>query len=110
MNEKYTHNILGSVFKDGELFALTQGEAQATKLCIELNTLHEENQELRLDNDIKFWKHQFMNQYNENQFILHELSLAINNGYEVSDEFKKWMDDLAVKNKEVMAKHERLFE
>ena len=47
MNEKYTHNILGSVFKDGELFALTQGEAQATKLCIELNALHEENEALK---------------------------------------------------------------
>ena len=47
MTEKYTHNILGSVFKDGELFALTQGEAQATQLCIELNALHEENQSLK---------------------------------------------------------------
>ena len=75
-----------------------------------LNALHEENQELRLDNDIKFWKHQFMKQYNENQFIIHELNLAINEGYEVSDKFKKWIDDLRERNKEVMAKHERLFE
>ena len=110
MTEKYTHNILGSVFKDGELFALTQGEAQATKLCIELNALHEENQELRMDNDIKFWKHQFMSQYNENQVILHELSLAINKGYEISDKFKKWIEDSAERNKEVMEKNERLFE
>ena len=51
MNEKYTHNILGSVFKDGELFALTQGEAQATKLCIELNALHEENEQLTKEID-----------------------------------------------------------
>lgn len=49
MTEKrYTHNILGSVFKDGKLFALTDGECQAITLCIELNELHEENKELRL--------------------------------------------------------------
>ena len=75
-----------------------------------LNALHEENQELRMDNDIKFWKHQFMSQYNENQVILHELSLAINKGYEISDKFKKWIEDSAERNKEVMEKNERLFE
>lgn len=75
-----------------------------------LNELHEENQELRMDNDIKFWKHQFMSQYNENQVILHELSLAINKGYEISDKFKKWIEDSAERNKEVMEKNERLFE
>ena len=42
MTDKYTHNILGSVFKDGEIIALTQGESQAISLCIELNELHEE--------------------------------------------------------------------
>ena len=48
MTEKrYTHNILGSVFKDGKLFALTQGECQAITLCIELNELHEENMMLK---------------------------------------------------------------
>jgi len=80
------------------------------KLVDLLNELHEENQELRMDNDIKFWKHQFMSQYNENQVILHELSLAINKGYEISDKFKKWIDDSAERNKEVMEKNERLFE
>lgn len=74
------------------------------------NALHEENQELRQDNDIKFWKHQFMTQHNRTQLILHELSLAMNEGYEVSDKFKEWLDDLTEKNKEVITKHERLFE
>ena len=48
MTEKrYTHNILGSVFKDGKLFALTEGESQARTLCIELNELDEENEKLK---------------------------------------------------------------
>lgn len=84
--------------------------ANWNNVCNLLNELHEENQELRMDNDIKFWKHQFMSQYNENQVILHELSLAINKGYEISDKFKKWIDDSAERNKEVMEKNERLFE
>ena len=51
MTEKrYTHNILGSVFKDGKLFALTQGECQAITLCIELNELAEENEQLKQKN------------------------------------------------------------
>ena len=75
-----------------------------------LNALHEENQELRQDNDIKFWKHQFMMAHNSNQVILHELSLAMNEGYEVSDKFKEWLDNLTEKREEVIKKHERLFE
>lgn len=86
------------------------GQLTASECVDLLNTLHEENQELRMDNDIKFWKHQFMSQYNENQVILHELSLAINKGYEISDKFKKWIDDSAERNKEVMEKNERLVE
>ena len=72
--------------------------------------LRKENKELRQDNDIKFWKHQFMTQHNRTQLILHELHLAMNEGYEVSDKFKEWLGDLREKNKEVITKHERLFE
>ena len=57
MTEKrYTHNILGSVFKDGEVFALTEGESQATTLCIELNELHEEKETYkRLFNEMAYY-------------------------------------------------------
>lgn len=84
--------------------------ASSKEICDLLNALHEENQELRQDNDIKFWKLQFRAQHNCTQLILHELSLAMNEGYEVSDKFKEWLDDLTEKNKEVITKHERLFE
>lgn len=80
------------------------------KLQEENEHLKKENKELRQDNDIKFWKHQFMTQHNRIQLILHELSLAMNEGYEVSDKFKEWLGDLREKNKEVITKHERLFE
>ena len=82
--------------------------------CQELEKVNEqlrkENKELRQDNDIKFWKHQFMTQHNTTQLILHELHLAMNEGYEFSDKFKEWLGDLREKNKEVITKHERLFE
>lgn len=54
-------------------------------------------QRLKLDNDIKFWKHQYMHQHNSTQLILHELYLAISNGYEVSDNFMEYIDDLQVR-------------
>ena len=79
-------------------------------LLNENEQLRKENKELRQDNDIKFWKHQFMTQHNTTQLILHELHLAMNEGYEVSDKFKEWLGDLREKNKEVITKHERLFE
>ena len=98
------------VIDDTQLNILLDGGEDKEDMVDLLNDLHEENQELRQDNDIKFWKHQFMTQHNRTQLILHELSLAMNEGYEVSDKFKEWLDDLREKNKEVITKHERLFE
>ena len=89
---------------------VTHSNFMINKLGDENRQLKKENQELRQDNDIKFWKHQFMIQHNSTQLILHELSLAMNEGYEVSDKFKEWLDDLTEKNKEAITKHERLFE
>ena len=71
--------------------------------------LRKENEELRQDNDIKFWKLQCMRQHNSTQVILHELSIAIKQGYEVSDEFKKYTDDLEENNKKMIEKNKRLF-
>lgn len=73
-----------------------------------LNKLHEENQELKEDNDIKFWKHELMIQWNTTQIISHELSLAIENGYEISEDFKKYLDELKERHEENMKKAERL--
>ena len=71
--------------------------------------LKQENKELREDNDIKFWKLQCMRQHNSTQVILHEVSLAIKKGYEVSDEFKKYIGDLEENNKKMIEKNKRLF-
>lgn len=103
------HDDMKAKGVDGYIAYLSD-EERANNLCDLLNELYSENQELRLDNDIKFWKQEFMIQHNRTQLILHELSLAINEGYEVSDEFKEMVRELKEKNKETMKKHKRLFE
>lgn len=55
-------------------------------------------------NDHKFWKHQFMHQFNSTSLIMHEISLAINEGYEVSDKFKEYLDECKMQNEERMKK------
>ena len=70
--------------------------------------LKQQNTELKLDNDIKFWKHQFMMSYNASQIIMHEISRAIDDGYEVSEEFQKYLNELKVQNNENKEKMERL--
>lgn len=70
-------------------------------LCLLLNELSDENEqlqnqidELKQDNDIKFWKHKWLHESNANSVLLFELGKAINGGYEVSDKFKDFMNDL----------------
>lgn len=82
-----------------------------------LNQLHDENEqlkkenkELRQDNDIKFWKLQCLQSLNNNQVMLFELSRAIQQGYEVSDKFKQYLDEIKEQDKEIREKHKRLFE
>ena len=65
------------------------------------DTLEEENEqlqnqidELKQDNDIKFWKHKWLHESNANSVLLFELGKAIDGGYEVSDKFKDFMNDL----------------
>lgn len=70
--------------------------------------LKKENKELKFDNDIKFWKLQFMKEYNSHQLIMHELSLAIDAGYTISDDFQKYLDSLREQNKKNIEKAERL--
>ncbi len=100
--------------KDGKDFAwfllddYTNDEVD--KVIGELNHLHEENTELRQDNDIKFWKLQCIQSSNNNQIMLFELSRAIQQGYEVSDKFKQYLDEIKEHDKEIREKHKRLFE
>lgn len=74
----------------------------------EIEIITEENKELKEDNDIKFWKHELMIQWNTTQLISHELHLAIENGYEISEDFKKYLDELKERHEENMKKAERL--
>ena len=78
------------------------------KLSEENKQLKQQNKELKLDNDIKFWKHQFMMKYNTTQLIMHELAKAIDNGYEVSSEFQKYLNELKARDSENREKMERL--
>ena len=80
----------------------------AVRLQKENEQLKQQNKELKSDNDIKFWKHQFMMNYNETQLIMHELAKAIDNGYDVSSEFQKYLNELKARNNENREKMERL--
>lgn len=82
-------------FVENEIFQCEYSD-EAKSLCNVLNDLDyeksnlkkenaqlkQQNKELKSDNDIKFWKHQFMMNLNTSQIILHELAKAIDNGYE----------------------------
>ena len=70
--------------------------------------LSKENKELKSDNDIKFWKLQCIRFSNGNGIILHEISRAIEEGYEVSNEFKQYLHDLKVQNEKNVEKAKRL--
>lgn len=81
----------------------------ADKYFEENKQLKEENKELRQDNDIKFWKLQCMNYFNSNSLFMSEISRAIKKGYEVSEQFQKYLDELKENNKEIKEKNKRLF-
>ena len=74
----------------------------------ENNQLKKENKELRQDNDIKFWKHQFIMEYNASKIMMHEISRAVDGGYEISEEFQKYLNELRVQNDKNKEKMERL--
>lgn len=78
---------------------------EISEMCNKLNQLSKENgqlkqriSELKEDNDHKFWKLQFMHQYNKTQLIVHEISKAIKQGYEVSDKFQEYLNELKAYN------------
>lgn len=79
-------------------------DANVQQIVDKLNTQEERIRELLQDNDHKFWKHQFMHQFNSTSLIMHEISLAIDNGYKVSDDFKEYLDGLKKKHEKGMKK------
>lgn len=75
----------------------------------EIRQLKEENDELKQDNDIKFWKLQCMHYFNSNSLFMSEISRAIKKGYKVSDKFQEYLDELKEDSKKIEEKNERLF-
>jgi len=74
-----------------------------------LNEQDKTIKELKQDNDIKFWKLQCIHYFNSNSLFMSEISRAIKKGYEVSDKFQEYLDELKENNKEIKEKNERLF-
>ena len=91
-----------------DVFADSLTGSEIIGLLNENEQLKKENKELKFDNDIKFWKLQFMEVQNSTQLIMHELSLAIDAGYTISDDFQKYLDGLKEQNKKNIEKAERL--
>ena len=83
-------------------------EKENQRLNTEIEQLKQQNKELKSDNDIKFWKLQCIRFSNGNGIILHEISRAIEEGYEVSNEFKQYLHDLKVQNEKNVEKAKRL--
>ena len=98
----YDNFDLNIMFTDRELndvcnemgWELSEKGIKINQLEKENEQLKSDNQELKQDNDIKFWKHECIKEANANSVLLFELGKAIDGGYEVSDKFKDFMNDL----------------
>lgn len=74
----------------------------------EVLDLLNENEELKLDNDIKFWKKEYLQLSNHQQVIFHELAEAFKQGYKPSKEYQKMINDEKERIEECKQKMERL--
>ena len=94
---------------DGEYLNASDAVRLLNKFQKENEELKRENNELREDNDIKFWKLQCMHYFNSNSLFMSEISRAIKKGYKVSEQFQKYLDELKEDTKEIKEKNKRLF-
>ena len=106
--EEYEDAILQSA-SDKYLEYVYDYYMEADSVCDLLNEQDKTIKELKQDNDIKFWKLQCMHYFNSNSLFMSEISRAIKKGYEVSEQFQKYLDELKENNKEIKEKNERLF-
>ena len=83
-------------------------ERQAEVIVDLLNQLNDENEQLKLDNDIKFWKQEYLQLSNHQQVIFHELAEAFKQGYKPSKEYQKMRNDEKKRIEECKQKMERL--
>ena len=94
---------------DGEYLNASDAVRLLNKFHKENEELKRENNELREDNDIKFWKLQCMHYFNSNSLFMSEISRAMKKGYKVSDKFQEYLDELEEDSKKIKEKNERLF-
>ena len=94
---------------DGEYLNASDAVRLLNKFHKENEELKRENNELREDNDIKFWKLQCMHYINSNSLFMSEISRAMKKGYKVSDKFQEYLDELEEDSKKIKEKNERLF-
>lgn len=104
------------VMQNEEVYVVCGGKHSADVVATALNEsldeieqLKKENNELRQDNDIKFWKLQCMHYFNSNSLFMSEISRAMRKGYKVSDKFQEYLDELEEDSKKIKEKNERLF-
>ena len=106
--EEYEDAILQSA-SDKYLEYVYDYYMEADSVCDLLNEQDKTIKELKQDNDIKFWKLQCMHYFNSNSLFMSEISRAIKKGYEVSDKFQEYLDELEKDSKEIKEKNKRLF-
>ena len=106
--EEYEDAILQSA-SDKYWDYVYEYHVEADTVCDLLNEQDKTIKELKQDNDIKFWKLQCMHYFNSNSLFMSEISRAIKKGYEVSEQFQKYLDELKENNKEIKEKNKRLF-
>lgn len=94
LNELHDENEKLKIFLKAVNEELDLANRDCDILEEENEQLKSDNQELKQDNDIKFWKHECIKEANANSVLLFELGKAIDGGYEVSDKFKDFMNDL----------------
>jgi len=105
---EWTDGFIQDHEDDKDLFSANAVCDLLNELSEENEQLKQQNKELKSDNDIKFWKLQYIRFSNGNGIILHEISRAIEEGYEVSEEFQKYLNELKVQNDENKEKMGRL--
>ena len=106
--EEYEDAILQSG-SDKYWYYVYEYHVEADTVCDLLNEQDKTIKELKQDNDIKFWKLQCMHYFNSNSLFMSEISRAIKKGYEVSDKFQEYLDELEKDSKEIKEKNKRLF-
>ena len=105
--EEYEDAILQSA-SDKYWDYVYEYHVEADTVCDLLNEQDKTIKELKQDNDIKFWKLQCMHYFNSNSLFMSEISRAIKKGYEVSDKFQEYLDELEKDSKEIKEKKKRL--